>query len=254
MRRWWAAIVLAALWEAGARMAGQAYYPPPSGIVVAAWELWFSGPPARLFLTDQALEDFVPSLAHLLSGWAIAGLAGVAAGTLVGRSRTAAAVAEPVVHLLRSIPPPALVPLFVALFQFGAPMQIATIACGVVWPVLISTMDGVRAADPAHLQVAAVYRLSRGQRLRFVVVPSAAPYIAAGLRISLPAALVLMVLAELVGTTGGIGHRLIFAQQSLDPPQMWAAVAVLGVVGYTLNAAFLAAERRLLAWHHHTGG
>jgi ABC-type nitrate/sulfonate/bicarbonate transport system permease component len=133
-------------------------------------------------------------------------------------------------------------------------MQVATIACGIVWPVLINTADGARNVDRLHLDTARVFRLTAAQRLLRVVLPSAAPKILAGLRLSLSLALILMVFSEFVGSNSGIGYRLLIAQQNFETVDMWAAIAVLGVLGYLLNSAFLLVEARFLRWHRGATG
>jgi ABC-type nitrate/sulfonate/bicarbonate transport system permease component len=247
--RLWLAVLLLAAWEAVTRIIGESYFPPPSEIVVTMHDLWFSGPPSGLFLTEDALEDFGHSLYNLFGGWVLACLAGVAVGIALGMSRTLADYVEPMVHFGRAIPPPTLLSFYIAVFSLGTPMQVATIVSGVIWPVLLNTMDGVRTVDRLHLDSAQVFGVRGSRLLLRVVIPAATPKIVAGLRISLGIALILMVLSELVGSTAGIGSLLIGAQRSFELPEMWAGIMLLGLLGYLLNAAFVAVERRALRWH-----
>ncbi|MGW2156322.1 ABC transporter permease [Nonomuraea sp. NPDC001699] len=237
LARLWAVPVVVALWELATRAAGNPYFPPPSTIALRLGDLWIS---------RAALDDLSRSLGRLLTGWVVAGVAGVAAGVAMGRSPLLARFVDPAVQFCRALPPPALLPVFLALFSTGTLMQVATIACGIVWPVLINAADGARNVDRLHLDTARVFRLSAGQRLLRVVLPSAAPKILAGLRLSLSLALILMVIAEFFATDG-VGFRLRAAQRSFDLPGMWAAVTVLGVLGYLLNQVFLMVERRMAA-------
>ncbi|MFI6179464.1 ABC transporter permease [Nonomuraea sp. NPDC051191] len=237
LARLWAVPVVVALWELATRAAGNPYFPPPSTIALRLGDLWIS---------RAALDDLSRSLGRLLTGWVVAGVAGVAAGVAMGRSPLLARFADPAVQFCRALPPPALLPVFLALFSTGTLMQVATIACGIVWPVLINAADGARNVDRLHLDTARVFRLSAGQRLLRVVLPSAAPKILAGLRLSLSLALILMVIAEFFATDG-VGFRLRAAQRSFDLPGMWAAVTVLGLLGYLLNQVFLMVERRMVA-------
>ncbi|GAA3115200.1 ABC transporter permease [Planomonospora alba] len=247
--RLWLAAVLVAAWEAVTRAVQESYFPPPSQIVVAMHELWFSGPAGSLFLTEDAREDFGHSLYNLFGGWVLACLAGVVLGVALGRSRTLADYVEPVIHFGRAVPPPTLLSFYIAVFSLGTPMQVATIVSGVVWPVLLNTIDGVRTVDRLQLDSAQVFGVRGSGLLLRVVIPAAMPKIVAGLRISLGIALILMVLSELVGSTAGIGSLLIGAQRSFELPEMWAGIMLLGVLGYLLNAVFVTVERRLLRWH-----
>ncbi|MFI7106318.1 ABC transporter permease [Nonomuraea sp. NPDC050227] len=235
--RLWAVPVVVAVWEPATRAAGNPYFPPPSTIALRLRELWIS---------RTALDDLSHSLGRLLTGWVLAGVVGVAAGVAMGRSPLLSRFVDPAVQFCRALPPPALLPVFLALFSTGTLMQVMTIACGIVWPVLVNAADGARDVDRLHLDTARVFRLSAGQRLLRVVLPSAAPKILAGLRLSLSLALILMVIAEFFATDG-VGFRLRAAQRSFDLPGMWAAVTVLGVLGYLLNQVFLILERRLVA-------
>ncbi|XIG79712.1 nitrate ABC transporter permease [Streptomyces sp. SGAir0957] len=246
--RWPVLLLALGAWELAARARGSVFFPAPSAIGRHAHALWFSGPVEHLFLTGAALDAIGPSLGRMAAGFLIAAVVGVALGVAVGRSRRAYALCDPVLQFARAVPPPALVPVFVVVLDFGTPMQVASIVFSAVWPVLINTAEGARTIDPLRLEVADVLRLTRAERLRYVIVPSALPKIFAGLRLSLSLALILMVFSELLpGTENGIGFTLTDAQSRSDLPTVWAALALLGVLGYLLNTGLLAIERRLLA-------
>ncbi|MEU8123481.1 ABC transporter permease [Spirillospora sp. NPDC049024] len=247
--RAWLVVLAVVLWELVTRAVKETYFPPPTTIVKALHELWFSGSASRLFLTEKAVDDFSTSLAHLFLGWAAAGAAGVVVGAAIGRSRTLNDLFDPVLQFLRAVPPPTLVPFFIMVFQLGATMQVVTIAFGVVWPVLLNTADGVRTVDPLHLETARVFGVGRLRRLVTIILPGAAPKIFAGLRVALSFALILMVISELFGSTSGIGSELIGAQRTFELPRMWAGIVMLGVLGFLFNTVFMLLERRLLAWH-----
>ncbi|WP_433513788.1 ABC transporter permease [Nonomuraea sp. CA-143628] len=233
-------------WEGAARAAGLLYFPPPTAIAARAYHLWFTGPVSRAFLTDQALADLLPSLARLALGWTLAAALGLAAGLALGLLPTLAALADPLLHIGRSIPPPALLPLFLAVLPIGTPTQLATIVSGVIWPVLINTVDGVRSVDRAFLDTAAVFRLGRRRRLLSVIVPAAAPRILAGLRLSVSLALIMMVVGELGASTEGLGYRLQEAAGALDILAMWAVIVLLGLLGIALNTLFLRLQHHAL--------
>jgi ABC-type nitrate/sulfonate/bicarbonate transport system permease component len=245
----WLVALLIALWEFASRGAQESYFPAPSVILPALKDLWFSGPASHLFLNSRAFDDFSPSLGHLLGGWVLASVTGLVLGVLLGRSRIASDYLDPLLQLGRSIPPPTLLPFFIVVFHVATSMYVAAIAFGVIWPVLLNTIDGVRTVDKIQLDTARVYGITGWQRLSRLILPAAAPKIFAGLRVSLGFALILMVLSELVGTTGGIGSQLVDAQRTFETPKMWAGIVLLGLLGYILNGSFLLVERRLLAWH-----
>ncbi|MDD7942355.1 ABC transporter permease [Actinomycetospora lutea] len=241
--RWGVFALAVAVWEIAARAAGSAFFPPPSAIAAVAWRTWFSGPAV---LTESARADVVPSVARVLGGWALSAVIGIAVGLMLGRSRRASEYLAPLLAFARALPPPVLIPVFLVLFAAGTPMQLATIVFGTVWPVLLNAADGARGVDPVTMDTADVYGVRGVRRLWRVILPAAAPRIVAGLRVSLSLALILMVVSELVASTDGLGHQLVVAQRAFDFTAMWAAIVLLGAVGYALNAALLGVERRAL--------
>ncbi|WP_440104549.1 ABC transporter permease [Streptosporangium sp. H16] len=247
--RLWPVVVVVALWELLTRYLEMLSFPPPSQIAASAHTLWLTGPAERLWLTDAALENIPASVGRLLAAWVLAGIIGIALGVALGRSPLLFRLVDPLVQFARAIPPPMLLALFLALFAIGPRMQINFIAFGIVWPVLINACEGARHVDRQHLDTASVFGLTGRERLFRIILPSAMPKIFAGLRVSLSLALILMVLSELIGSVDGIGFQLLDAQRSYDFPGVWATIVVLGVLGYALNSAFLAAERRVLSWH-----
>ncbi|NUT40426.1 MAG: ABC transporter permease subunit [Thermoactinospora sp.] len=243
-------VVLVVAWEAGTRLAGSAFFPPPTTIVDRMRQMWFSGPPGSLFLTGEAVDNILPSLGRMAAGFAGGALGGVVLGLAFGLSARVYDYLDGVLQFLRAIPPPALVTVFLVVFGFGLKMQLAFIMYSVVWPVLLNTADGARSVDPLHLDTGRVFRLSRTERLLRVVVPSALPKMFAGLRLALSLSLIVMVFSELLpGTSNGIGFQLTNAYSTFDLPAMWAGIVLLGVLGYLLNELFLVAERRVLTWH-----
>jgi ABC-type nitrate/sulfonate/bicarbonate transport system permease component len=249
VERWSLFAALVLVWQWLTDLMGNPYFPPPLAIVREAGRLWFSGPAGRLGLTGQVFDDVVPGLARVAAGWGIAVLIGVAVGLAVGRLPVVADHTRRLVAFVRALPPAVLVAVFLVLFQVGPAAEVAAIAFGCVWPVLVNTADGARSVDPAYLDVALVYRAPWYVRLFAVIVPAAAPKIFTGLRISLPIGFLLMAVAELVGGTSGIGHRLTSAQGGSDLPGVWAWIVLVGVLGYLSTSLLALVERRLLRWH-----
>jgi ABC-type nitrate/sulfonate/bicarbonate transport system permease component len=249
LARWLVLAGLITLWELLTRRAEDPFFPQPSVIAERIQQRWLSGPPSRLFLSDAVTDDVVPSLVRLLTGWGIAAIAGVSLGVALGRSARLSEFLAPVLHFLRAVPPPALLPVFIVLAGLGSTMQVTVIIFGVIWPILLNTADGARNVPATQVDTARVFRVSRTRWLLGVVLPSASPKIFAGLRISLSLSLILMVISELVGSSNGLGRSLIDAQREFSLRNMWAVIVLLGVLGYLLNSALLAVERRVLRWH-----
>ena len=248
--RWGALLAVGVVWELLATRSRSPFFPPMTDILTRARDLWFSGDLAAGFVAwDRVQVDLVPSFTRLALGWLLAAVVGIVAGVVIGRARNLADYVDPLVHFLRTIPPPALIPPFLILLGQGDRMKVALIAFGVVWPILLNTIDGVRSVDQVQLDTARIYGIGVRRRLTHIVLPAAAPKIFAGLRISLAIALILMVLSEMVGSVDGIGFGILQAQRSFQYVNMWAGILVLGIAGYAINAGFLRIERRVLAWH-----
>src|SRR5262249_16788934 len=153
----------------------------------------------------------VPSLNRVLLGWGLAAVLGISLGVAIGRSARLADYLAPVLHFVRAVPPPALLPVFIVLIGLGASMQLAVITFGVIWPILLNAADGAGAVPATQVETARVFRVSRMRWLFGVVLPSASPKIFAGLRISLSLSLILMVISEQVGSSNGLGRSLVDA-------------------------------------------
>ena len=107
----------------------------------------------------------------------------------------------------------------------------------------------MRGIDPTFLETARSYGLCRLERIRRVILPAASPQIVAGMRNSLSLAVIMMVLSEYFSSTSGVGYVLLISKNTFDFGPMWAAILLIGVLGYLLNALFSVVERQLLAWH-----
>jgi len=233
-------ILLAAWWFASADST-DFFFPPLSEILTALKDEWF-GP--------RLLDDVVPSVLLLLAGFAVAIVIAISLGVLIGTSRTVRGMLEPVLEFFRAIPPPVLVPIFILLFGIGDGMKVIVIAFGCMWPILLNTVEGVRAVDSVLSDTARVYRITGSARLRKLVLPSASPQIYAGLRQGLSVAIILMVISELFAASNGLGFAVVQAQRSFAIPETWAGMLMLGLLGFLLAMLFKVVENRQLAWYH----
>jgi len=237
-------VVVAVLlvWKIWTERVDSLYFPTPNEVLSEVWNGWI------LDWSNTWNDNLQPSLTRLLAGFFLASFFAIIVGVAIGRSRTLGDYVEPIIHFVRSIPPPALLPLFLVLLGIGDNMKVVLIAVGVFPPILLNTIDGVRSIDPLYLDTAQAYRISRTRRLTHVVLPAAAPKIFAGLRISLSIAVILMVISELIAATNGVGFRILQAQRQFKMVDLWAGLVVLGAMGAGLNALLALIERRILRW------
>jgi ABC-type nitrate/sulfonate/bicarbonate transport system permease component len=203
----------------------------------------------------QALgtSDFWSTTGVTLRSW-IEGLAigcaiGMTVGVAIGLSNVAYRSLALLVEFLKTVPVVAALPLAILIFGTTPKMNVFLVALGITWPIMIQAAYGVRSIEPVVRDTATVFRMSRTDRLLHLVIPSAAPYIATGLRLASTGALLLVVVAQLIGGGGGLGYEIFVAQNSSLLPRMYALVIVVGLLGVIITFVFTALEKRALHWH-----
>ncbi|MEU6292056.1 ABC transporter permease subunit [Streptomyces sp. NPDC046988] len=234
-------LALVAVWWVSSAGSQDVYWPPLRTVLESFPEVWTG---------ERWRGDVLPSVLRLAAGYALAAVAGVAVGTLVGSHRRVRAVCEPVLEFLRAVPPPVLVPVIMLFAGIGDTMKIVVIAAGCVWPVLLNTVEGVRAVDAVMADTARCYGVTGAARLRHVVLRAASPQIFAGLRQALSIGIILMVISEMFAASNGLGFTIVQFQRSFAIPGMWTGILLLGLLGFVLSVLFQLVERRALGWYH----
>ena len=234
-------LVLLVLWWVASADSQSFYLPPLRQILEAFASVWLG---ARL------VDDVLPSVARLLTGFALAGLAGVTLGVMVGSSPRLRAACEPVLEFLRAVPPPVLIPVIMLFAGIGDTMKVLVILAGCLWPVLLNTVEGVRGADEVLVDTGRSYRITGWMRLRKLVLPGASPQIFTGARQSLAIAIILMVISEMFYADSGMGHTIVDAGREFNYSKVWSGVLLLGLLGVLLSLLFWLVESRALRWYH----
>jgi ABC-type nitrate/sulfonate/bicarbonate transport system permease component len=232
--------LLALWWVASA--GSQSFYLPPLRQILEAF--------ADVWLGPRLVDDVLPSLARLLAGLALAAVAGVALGVVVGSSPRLRAALEPVLEFLRAIPPPVLVPIFILVAGIGTTMKVLVISSGCLWPILLNTVEGVRARDEVLEDTCRAYGIRGAARLRHLVLRAASPQIVTGLRQALAIGIILMVISEMFAASSGLGFTIIQFQRGFAIPEMWSGILLLGLLGVVLSLGFRGLERWVLGWYH----
>ena len=198
-------------------------------------------------------SSFWSAVGSTLEGWALGlGIAAVLAiplGILIGSSATAYRSVRFVVEFLRPIPSVALVPLAVLIYGVGLESKVFLAAFASFWPLFVQTLYGVQDVDPVATDTARSFGLGGFERLWRIKLPSAVPYIATGLRISSAVSLILVVTAEIVIGSAGLGREINVARSSGAIELMYALIITTGLLGWALNIVTTRAERRVLHWH-----
>ncbi len=240
-------IAVLLLWEVASRtrLLNPQFFPPVTDILGTFFMLWRN---------NVFPEHLIATVWRMAVGYGVAAVLGVGLGLLMGRSRALNDLFEPLVEFLRPMPPVALIPVLILLVGIGDEMKIIVVVFASLFPILLNTIDGVHGIHPTLLDVARTFRYGEADVLRKVILPAALPQIFAGLRVSLAIALIVALVSEMIGATRGLGYFVLQAQRGLRIRDMYAAIVMLALLGYTLNWLFLLVEARVLRWHRVSTG
>jgi sulfonate transport system permease protein len=234
-------VVLLALWQilSATGLIPQDVLPAPQLIFDAGLQL----------VRDGKLADALEvSGVRVLEGLALGGLVGVALGVAVGLSRWVEATADPPLQMVRALPHLGLIPLFILWFGIGELPKVLLVALGVSFPLYLNTFSAIRQVDPKLLETADVLGFSLWQRLRTIILPSAAPQALVGLRQSLAIAWLTLIVAEQINADKGIGFLINNARDFLRIDIIIFCLVVYALLGITTDAIVRALENRALRY------
>ena len=204
----------------------------------------------ELAAKGQLWIHVVATLDRVAVGFATGAGLGVVLGLAAGQLRLVRDVVEPVVEMLRPIPPLAVLPLFIVWVGIGEPSKVGFITYATFFPIFLTTVTGVRQIDPLLLRAARSLG-ARGPRLFLrVILPAALPDILTGLRLGVALAFFVIVISEFIGAEHGLGYLINDGRNFFLVPQMLGAAVVLGLLGYAGNGLVRLLERRLTRWQH----
>ena len=266
-------ILLLATWELLVRggILSPDWFPPPSKIVTALWELFTkfdSATKTSLFGRPWLLPEVVEGKGHLtvgsllgeshlyvtlmrvFVGFLIGAAPGVLLGVVMGISRTIRNMIDATLSAFYVLPKIAIFPIMMLIFPdpFGEGPKIAVVALSVFFVVTINTMVGVRDIEPVYLEAGRNYGASGLQMLRHVIIPGAMPVIFAGLRLALGTALIVIIAVEFVRAKTGVGYLTYYYWQILSPEKMYAALIIVMVLGVLLTWVLRWFERLVMPW------
>lgn len=194
------------------------------------------------------LDNALVSVERLAGSLALAVFVAVPLGFLMGLSRRAEALIDPVVELLRPISGIAWIPLGLFIFGVGDALPVFILVYVAFFQLLLNTVAGVKAVDPKLVAAARTMGIGRAAILRRVVLPAALPSITVGFRLAFAAAWAAIVAAELIGAPSGLGFAIEWYRELLMSPKVFAFIAVIAAIGYTCDLAIRALQRRLMPW------
>ncbi|MDO5677928.1 MAG: ABC transporter permease [Propionibacteriaceae bacterium] len=190
------------------------------------------------------------SVFRLLAGLIIATILGTLIGLAVGSLRSVDQAASPVLLFLRMVSPLSWAPVVVIAFGVGDPPVVALVTAAAVWPIATGVAEGVRAVNPGHVSVARSLGATRAEVLRRVTWPTVQPALLTGVRQALGIAWVVLVPAEMLGVTSGLGYQILNAKDQLAYHHVTALILVIGTLGYLIDTVArwaLATRRQRLA-------
>jgi NitT/TauT family transport system permease protein len=212
-------------------------YDPAAG----AWLHWA--------LSGELVGDAIGSLYRVVTGFAIGAALALPLGLAMGANRHVYAWMNPLIQLLRPIPPIAYIPLSILWFGLGNPPAVFLIALGAFFPVLINTIAGVRQVDGIYLRAAR--NLGAGGLTLFVrvILPAAVPYILSGVRIGIGTAFIVVIVSEMIAVSNGLGFRILEAREYFWSDKIMAGMISIGLIGLAIDVGVTRLNNHLLRWH-----
>lgn len=229
------------LWEAASRLGvvDVQVLPPPSAALLDILHL------ARTGALEQALAA---SLYRVACGFGIAVVVGVLLGSLMGRLPLVEDLLDPLVELLRPVSPLALFPLAILWFGLGDASKIFIIALAASFPVILNTYAGVQNIDPTLFRAAESLGATRREIFMRVVLPGCLPDIFTGVRLAWGISLIVIIAAEMIGASSGIGYMILDAQETFRTERVFAGIIIIGLLGFITDLGFRRLRWILLPW------
>ncbi len=252
-------VVFVAIWEACARAGffSAVILPAPSAVAVKWWAYLCPAAPwdpaqqswlAWLF-SGEMIDDAIGSLYRVVAGFLVGAVLALPLGLLMGASKRIYALMNPMMQVLRPIPPIAYIPLAILWFGLGNPPSVFLIAIGAFFPILMNTIAGVRHVDGIYLRAARNLGVNQWTLFTRIMLPAATPYILAGVRIGIGTAFIVVIVSEMIAVNNGLGFRILEAREFMWSDKIIAGMITIGLLGLALDTAVSALNNHLLRWH-----
>lgn len=234
-------VAVMVLWELVGRfvLTSKLFFAPISAVLGSFVELWGTG---------EIQRHMQVSFLEFAIGFVLAAVVGVVLGIVMATNERVRDYLDPWVSGLYSTPTVALAPLFVLWFGIDLWSKVAVVFLVAVFPVLINTATGIQATDPRLIEAARSFSANRLQIFTKVLLPSAVPFIIAGLRLGVGRGIVGVVVGELFGARAGLGFLILTTQQVFDMPALFLGVLLLAASGVLSVELLKILERRIAPW------
>jgi NitT/TauT family transport system permease protein len=238
-------VLLLVIWEVAALVIQNNYILPTLGEIFAV----LLHPAQPVLGGESLIENTMVSLKEVLSGFFCAVALAIPFGLLIGWSKEVRAYFNPVIQILRPVPPIAWMPFAIAWFGIGINSVLFIIVMGAFFPILINTVDGVSGVRRQWIEVAAMLHATEFEKIRTVVVPGALPVIWTGLRVSFAVAWMCVVAAEMLpGTSAGLGFLIMYAYNLGQLQVIGAGMIIIGLIGLGADFLFRAGQVQFFSW------
>jgi NitT/TauT family transport system permease protein len=233
-------LVVAALWEVAGRTGR---WPLILAPISDIWSKFL-----ELAASGELLKHIAVSLNEFVVGFALAAVVGVLLGITIASSKAAKDIIDPWVSAVYATPTVALAPLFIFLFGIDAPSKMAVVFLLAVFPIIINTATGITSTDQVFIDAARSFSANKIQIFQKVLIPSALPFIVAGLRLGIGRGLVGVVVGEFIGARAGLGYMIFKSSQAFQIDAMWVGVFLLAGTGVIAVSILQRVERRMAPW------
>lgn len=246
------------VWETCSRLGfvSPVVLPAPSAVAVRWWLslLPHGGQEPGVSLlswlfSGELISDAWSSFYRVLVGFLIGACLALPLGLLMGASERIYGLMNPLMQVLRPIPPIAYIPLAIIWFGLGNPPAFFLIALGAFFPVLMNTIAGVRHVDGIYIRAARNLGVDSLTMFTRVILPAATPYILAGVRIGIGTAFIVVIVAEMVAVNQGLGFRILEAREYMWSDKIIAGMITIGLLGLLLDTLVSRLNNHLLRWH-----
>ena len=202
----------------------------------------------QLAATGELMRHVLVSLNEFFVGFAVAAVLGILLGIAIASSEAVKDFVDPWVSAVYATPTVALAPLFIFMFGIDAPSKMAVVFLLAIFPVVINTSTGIRSTDRVYIEAARSFSATRAQIFTKVLIPSALPFIVAGLRLGIGRGLVGVVVGEFIGARAGLGYMIFRSSQAFQIDAMWVGVFLLAGTGVLAVIVLQKVERRMAPW------
>ena len=238
-------VLILLIWEVAALVIQNNYILPTLGAIFTV----LLHPFAPVLGGESLIANMLQSLKEVLLGFFCAAVLAIPIGLWIGWSTEARAYFNPVIQILRPVPPIAWMPFAIAWFGIGINSVVFIIIMGAFFPILINTVDGVQGVRRRWTEVAMMLHATQFEQVRTVVVPGALPVIWTGLRVSFGVAWMCVVAAEMLpGTSAGLGFLIMYAYNLGQLQVIGAGMIIIGLIGLCADTIFRAGRSRFFSW------